>query len=112
MWHTWKKKTRVTIGTADMLGILDDEEYARNNSVDNKIIYYLLQVSTSDGITAHLVDKYEGEKDGRKAFIELQKWYEGDELTTDAAEDVGSNLDKLTFSTRVTGSKYINNFQL
>ena len=112
MWHTWKKKTRAAVGTAGMLGILDDETYAVGNPVDNETIYHLLQVATSDGNAAHLVDKYEAEKDGRKAFAELQAWYEGDELTTETAEDVRSKLDKLTLSTRITGSEYINNFQL
>ena len=112
MWHTWKKKTRAAVGTAGMLGILDDEAYAGRNPVDNETIYHLLQVATSDGNAAHLVDKYEDQKDGRKAFAELQAWYEGDELTTETAEDVRSKLDKLTLSTRTTGSEYINNFQL
>ena len=112
MWHTWKKKTRAAVGTAGMLGILDDESYAVGNPVDNETIYHLLQVATSDGNAAHLVDKFEAEKDGRKAFAELQAWYEGDELTTETAEDVRSKLDKLTLSTRITGSEYINNFQL
>ena len=112
MWHTWKKKTRAAVGTAGMLSILDDETYANRNPVDNETIYHLLQVATSDGNAAHLVDKFEDQKDGRKAFAELQAWYEGDELTTETAEDVRSKLDKLTLSTRVTGSEYINNFQL
>ena len=112
MWHTWKKKTRAAVGTAGMLAILDDENHAKRNPVDNETIYHLLQVATSDGNAAHLVDKYEEQKDGRKAFSELQAWYEGDELTTETAEDVRSKLDKLTLSTRITGSEYINNFQL
>ena len=112
MWHTWKKKTRAAVGTAGMLSILDDETYASRNPVDNETIYHLLQVATSDGNAAHLVDKFEDQKDGRKAFAELQAWYEGDELTTETAEDVRSKLDKLTLSTRITGSEYINNFQL
>jgi len=112
MWHTWKKKTRAAVGTAGMLSILDDEEYAERNPVDNETIYHLLQVATSDGNAAHLVDKYEDEKDGRKAFTELQAWYEGDELTTETAEDVRSKLDKLALSTRTTASEYINNFQM
>ena len=33
-------------------------------------------------------------------------------MTTEIAEDVRSKLDKLTYSTRMIGSKYINNFQL
>ena len=33
-------------------------------------------------------------------------------MTTETAEDVRSKLDKLTLSTRITGSEYINNFQL
>ena len=34
-WHAWKKKTRAAIGTAGMLRILDDSEYADNNPMDN-----------------------------------------------------------------------------
>ena len=51
-------------------------------------------------------------KDGRKAFSELQARYKGDELTTETTEDVRSKLDKLGLSIRITGSEYINNFQL
>ena len=112
IWHSWKKKTCAAFGIAYMLRILDDEEYASNNSVDNDVIYHLLQVSTSNGNTARLVDKYEGKKDGRNVFIELQSWYEGDELTTETAEDAQSKLDKLRLSTRVTGNEYINKIQL
>ena len=108
-WHTWKKKTRAAVGTAEMLAILDDDNHAKRNPVDNETIYHLLQVATSDGNAAHLVDKYEEQKE---AFSKLQAWYEGDELTTETAEDVRSKLDKLTLSTRITGSEYINNFQL
>ena len=46
------------------------------------------------------------------AFVELQVWYEGDELINETAEDVRSKLEKLTLSTRITGSECINNFQL
>ena len=53
MWHTWKKKTCAAVGTAGMLGILDDESYAVGNPMDNETIYHLLQVATSDGNAAH-----------------------------------------------------------
>ena len=66
MWHTWKKKTRAAVGTAGMLSILDDEAYANRNPVDNETIYHLLQVASSDGNAAHLVGKFEDQKDGRK----------------------------------------------
>ena len=112
MWHTWKKKTRAAVGTAGMLAIFDDENYANRNPVDNETIYHILQVVTSDENAVHLVDKYEKQKDGRNAFSELQAWYEGDELTTETAEDARSKLGKLTLSTRIIGSEYINNFQL
>ena len=62
------------MGTAGILGILDDESYAVGNPVDNETIYHLLQGVTSDENVAHLVDKYEEQKDGRKAFSELQAW--------------------------------------
>ena len=34
-------------------------------------------------------------KDGYLAYQELVKWYEGDELTTEMAEDVRAKMDKL-----------------
>ena len=37
-------------------------------------------------------------------------WYEGDELTTETAEDVRDKLDKIILSTRQTASNYINDF--
>ncbi len=43
---------------------------------------------------------------------ELQAWYEGDELTTETAEDVRFKLDKITLPIRIAGTEYINNFQL
>ena len=57
------------------------------------------------------MDEFEVEKDGAKAFIELQIWDGGDDLITKTAKDVRSKLDKLTLFTRSTGSRYINNFQ-
>ena len=109
-WHTWKKKTRAAIGTAGMLRVVDSEIYAQKNRTDNETIFHLLQVATADGTAAHLVDMYEDERDGRKAYIELVKWYEGDELTTETAEDVREKLEKVTLSTKSHASQYINEF--
>lgn len=109
-WHAWKKKTRAAIGTAGMLRVIDNEIYAARNNTDNETIFHLLQVSTADGTAAHLVDMYEDERDGRKAYLELVKWYEGDELTTETAEDVREKLEKATLSTKSHASQYINEF--
>ena len=111
-WRTWKKKTRAAIGTAGMLEILDSSDYAEKNKMDNERVFHLLQVATSDGTASHLVDKHEIDKDGHAAFAELITWYEGDELTTETAEDVRSKLDKINLSTKNTASEYINHFQL
>ena len=110
-WRSWKKKTRAAIGTAGLLGALDDQTYASRNKSDNEIIFHLLQVATSDGSASHLVDMHENTKDGHAAYVELVKWYEGDELTTETAEDIRSKLDKLNLSTRFSASEYINLFQ-
>ena len=109
-WHAWKKKTRAAIGTAGMLRILDDSDYADNNPMDNETIFHLLQVETADDDVAHLVDKHETVRNGHLAFQELIKWYEGDELTTETAEDVRDKLDKLKLSTKSNASEYINCF--
>ena len=109
-WHTWKKKTRAAIGTAGMLRVIDDREYSKKNHVDNETVFHLLQVATSDGNAAHLVDKFEEERDGFSAFEELTQWYEGDQLTTETAEDVRAKLDRTKLSTKNTASDYINDF--
>ena len=109
-WHSWKKKTRAAIGTAGMLRILDSPTYAKKNGTDNETIYHLLQVATVDGTASHLVDMHEEERDGRKAYQELVRWYEGDELTTETAEDIREKLAKVTLSTRTHASQYINDF--
>ena len=95
-----------------MLRILDNSEYARKHPVDNETVFHLLSISTSNGSASHLVDKFEGTKDGRAAYQALVSWYEGDELTTETAEDVRDKLDKIVFFTNNTASEYINNFQL
>ena len=101
---------KAALGAAGMLRIVEDEKYAKSNSVDNETIFHLLQVATADGHAAHLVDMYENNKDGYSAYQELVRWFEGDELTTETAEDVRSKIDKLDLSTRNTASQYINSF--
>ena len=109
-WHTWKKKTRAAIGTAGLLKILDDEDFANRNSVDNETVFHLLQVATSDGNAAHLVDKHEETSDGCMAYQELIRWYEGDELATETAEDIRSKIDKTLLTSSTSASEYINSF--
>ena len=111
-WRTWKKRTRAAIGTAGLLEILDSADYASKNKVDNETVFHLLQVATADGNAAHLVDAHEDNKDGHAAYVDLVTWYEGDELTTETAEDIRSKLDKLVLNTRTSASEYINYFQL
>ena len=109
-WHVWKKKTRAAIGTAGMLRILDNPVYASKNCTDNETIFHLLQVATADGTAEHLVDMHEDERDGGKAYQELVIWYEGDELTTETAEDIREKLEKIVLSTKSHASQYINEF--
>jgi len=109
-WHSWNKKMKAAVGTAGLLRILESEPYAKSNAMDNETIFHLLQVATADGHAAHLVDMYEDEKDGYSAYQELVRWFEGDELTTETAEDIRSKMDKLSLSTKNTASQYINQF--
>ena len=95
---------------AGLLRILDDKTFAIRNRADNETIFHLLQVATFDGTAAHLVDKYEEQRDGRMSYQELVKWYEGDDLTTETAEDIRSKIDKLFLSSTSSASNYINSF--
>lgn len=93
-----------------MLNIIDDEQYAAKNLLDNETVFHMLQVATVDG-SAHLVNQFEDEKNGNKAHSALLDWYEGEKLTTDTAEDVRSKLEKIALTTRYSASEYINEFQ-
>ena len=110
-WHAWKKKTRAAIGVAGMLRILDNENYSQKHPVDNETVFHLFQVATADGSAAHLVDKHNDGRNGFAAYEELVKWYEGDQLTSETAEDVRSKLDRLVLTTKNSASQYINEFQ-
>ena len=109
-WHSWNNKMRAAVGTAGMLKVLENKEYATKNVIDNETIFHLLQVATADGNAAHLVDMHENDKSGHLAYQELVKWFEGDELTTETAEDVRAKMDKLSLTTKNTASQYINQF--
>ena len=93
-----------------MLVVLENRVYASIHQVDSETIFHSIQVDTSDGNAAHLVDKHENERDRKSAYDELVKWYEGDELTTETSEDVRSNIEKNILSTQINASEYINTF--
>ena len=61
-WHAWKKKFIAAIGTAEMLKVIDDDNYHLSNPADNETIVHILQVATADGNASHLVDKYEKDR--------------------------------------------------
>ena len=67
-------------------------------------------MATADGHAAHLVDKHEDKKDGYESYRELVRWFEGDELTTETAEDLRAKMKGLNLSTKTTASEYINQF--
>ena len=109
-WQTWKKKSRAAIGTAGLLRILDDPEYARRHELENETIFHLLQVATTEGNASFLVDQFEEKRDGRMAYEALEKWFEGMKLQNETAEDIRSKLDKNILTTKISATKYINQF--
>ena len=109
-WQTWKKKARAAIGTAGLLRILDNEDYASKHKLENETIFHILQVATTDGNASFLVDQFEEDRNGRLAYEALEKWFEGMKLQNETAEDIRAKLDKNILSTKVTATKYINLF--
>ena len=70
-WHSWKKITRATMGTAGMLEILDSADYVEKHEIDNQTVFHMLHEATVEGYAAHLVDKYEDTRDGHASFNEI-----------------------------------------
>ena len=109
-WQTWKKKSRAAIGTAGLLRVLDDSDYTGSHQLENETIFHLLQVATTDGNASFLVDQFEEDRNGKLASDALEKWFEGMKLQNETAEDIRSKLDKNLLTTKVTATKYINQF--
>lgn len=111
-WQTWKKRARATIGSAGYLNVLDDEAYATSHRMQNETVFHLLQNSVIEGNAAHLVDQYEPERDGRKAYLALVNWYEGEKQVNSTAEDIRAKLERNFLTTKNPGTEYINKFQM
>jgi len=109
-WQTWKKKARAAIGTAGLLRVLDNQEYANAHRLENETIFHLLQVATTEGNASFLVDQFEEERNGNLAYDALEKWFEGMKLQNETAEEICAKLDKNILSTKVMATKYINFF--
>ena len=105
-----KNKFRAAIETAGLLRIIDEAIYAASHPADNETIFHILQVAAADGNASHLVYKYESERDGRKLFHGLIRWYEGDQLTSETADDIRDKLSRISLNTTNTASEFINDF--
>ena len=109
-WHSWKNKFRAAIGTAGLLRIIDEASYAASHPTDNETIFHILQAADADGNASHLVDTHENERDVRQSFHGLMRWYEGDQLTSETAEDIRDKLSRISLNTRNTASEFIDDF--
>ena len=58
----WKKKARAAIGTAGLLRVLDNQEYANTHRLENDTIFHHLQVATTEGNASFLVDQFDEER--------------------------------------------------
>ena len=59
---------------------------------------------------AHIVDKFEKDRDRKYVYDDLFKRYEGEELNSETAEDIRAKIDKTSIYTLFTASEYINAF--
>ena len=76
----------------------------------NRIVYAQLLVAMSDGTSHHLVEQYNNNRDGCKAWQALCEWYIGDLIKNENAEIVRVKLDGLKLYPGISASDYINNF--
>ena len=93
-----------------MLRVIDEYGYKLLQPTDNETIFHILQVAAADGNASHLVDKFEKERDGQNECLKLIRWHEGDQLTSETAEDVRDRLARISLNTKNNASEYINDF--
>ena len=63
-----------------MLQVINEQGYGKKRPINNKTVFHLLFVATSDGSVCHLVDRYKRTKDGHMAYQNLVTCYGGNEL--------------------------------
>ena len=73
-WGRWKTRMACAFEAAGYGRILTDPLSATHNSRRNAMIYAQLAVATSEGTAHHLVNQFEGSKDGHRAW---QAWCAG-----------------------------------
>ena len=84
--------------------------FAASNPRLNSIVYSQLAVTTIDGTARHLVQVYEGTKDGHAAWNALTDWYDGPSVKSETAEAIRDKLEMLMLTSGTSASDYINKF--
>ena len=109
-WQKWKSRTECAFSGSGYERVLDDLEYATNNTRLNKVVYSQLAAATVDGVAYHLVQQFEADKNGHAAWKNLCEWYDGDTIQNETAENLRNKLDNLRLHSGVSGSEYVNKF--
>ena len=109
-WSVWKSLTECAFSESGYEKVLYSKEYAELNEGKNKIVYSQLAVATVDGTAFHLVKKYDSTKDGHAAWKDLCKWFDGEEVRTEAAETARSKMESLHWTEGSNASDYVNKF--
>ena len=109
-WQVWKNRTECAFGASGFGAILSSSEYAKDNPTQNKVVYYQLSVATVDGTAYHIVYKYNDDKDGHMAWMELCKWYDGEDVRTEAAQTARSRIEGLLLYPGMSASEFVNKF--
>ncbi|MGH7955016.1 MAG: hypothetical protein ACREOZ_03560 [Gloeomargaritales cyanobacterium] len=112
-WKRWKKKTVAAFGTVGLNRILEDKDYAEENTKSNNLVYLHLQVAVADGTASHLVDdcRLSRNKGWNAAWNKLLYWYEGDKLRRETGIEIRQKLTRLRLQPGTSASEYINSFR-
>jgi hypothetical protein len=111
-WPKWKSRTECAFNGSGYEKILTDNTYAKKNTMMNAIVYSQLAVATVDGNAHHLVKAFEESKDGNKAWMALNDWYNGDVIKNETAEALIEKLENLSLHPGVSASDYVNKYMM
>ena len=109
-WHLWRARTECALTGSGFEKILKSEVFARANIDKNAIVYAQLVIATIGGTAHHLISQNGIDKDGHGVWESLTRWYQGDVMTQNVAEEKRCLLETITLHSNTTASSYINKF--
>lgn len=110
-WIKWKEETIAAFAATGYDKVLKSASYARRHKMENKAIFAMLSGALTDGSARHVLGNHRLKQDGQGAWIELTKWYDGENIQLSLAGNLKDQLFALKLKPGTDVEDYIKRFK-